>query len=844
MPTAVLALANARLRDVDEALSRKLDATTVSQAAGFNALVGRSVLRDTERRVLGLVRAASGAMGGADQVALPRGSRLAPGPSRYAVLGTLGFELPTYADLFAPATPVAADVFHRGTPDPHRSLVVVPAVRTAVRTGELLRAATAGDATSETQVRARAFTVGLLTSVASGVVAGPVERGMLGRRTRKEWARTARTGDHAAVDTEILRRLVGGAEPASTWRSWWPTPADVDQRLFDALAEAAGEVFDPRGQGWPSFEETVVAGDALSGERLATGYDRYRSFSAIDNLGPWAWWGILTPILLAPSLTLLVARALPFARRFQEPGELTERSFTELITLGETIGSVAPFIYSMTMWASIPEHGDAFGNALALLLGRLALFGAWIPTIGSETDDPLPALRGIVAAAMLGTDVYALIRGIVASGDTRQPGRAPVFFLQTAAGATAGVAVLAGLLTKAINEIPGLDPDVGSWISWGLLTAGLWLGAGIPIALALAKGNGWRSWFLPDLELSMLAELEAIGDRREPAGPAAVFDDSTLWSDPAVAAGAAADPARLLYPLGSRPLLKVWFDGDGDASISVSRHAVTVHHAGADTPVPLGPGRRTVAAVALALRTAVPGLHADPVDAVVHDLPWPAMLADPGADQATPADAAAHAADVIALPRSAGKAVALRHAPRADNAARYGLHGPAPSLVDAPRVVPGAGLGDRDKTVLGAAADLACLLAMGVMPALANVTPAGPTGAAALPDVGAAQQVFRQWNLDERRVNEWRMLVAGGAAAEGATPPGAPHPGRAIADALGWVPLWRAWVRMAADPTTDTRSDLAMPYTPEVATADGRRLRATNRQLTDGMRYLLDLPDG
>ena len=27
-------------------------------------------------------------------------------------------------------------------------------------------------------------------------------------------------------------------------------------------------------------------------------------------------------------------------------------------------------------------------------------------------------------------------------------------------------------------------------------------------------------------------------------------------------------------------------------------------------------------------------------------------------------------------------------------------------------------------------------------------------------------QVFRNWNLDRRRVNEWRMLVAGGAVSE------------------------------------------------------------------------------
>src|SRR5207248_6134161 len=109
-------------------------------------------------------------------------------------------------------------------------------------------------------------------------------------------------------------------------------------------------------------------------------------------------------------------------------------------------------------------------------------------------------------------------------------------------------------------------------------------------------------------------------------------------------------------------------------------------------------------------------------------------------------------------------------------------------------------------------------------------------------------QVFRQWNLDERRVNEWRMLVQGGAErdqpdpahadpamrpnpAPGAAPytsaaqsapaaPPAPTP-EAVARALGWVPLWRAWSRMAADVTANTASTEPMSYTPAVGFANG-----------------------
>ena len=59
---------------------------------------------------------------------------------------------------------------------------------------------------------------------------------------------------------------------------------------------------------------------------------------------------------------------------------------------------------------------------------------------------------------------------------------------------------------------------------------------------------------------------------------------------------------------------------------------------------------------------------------------------------------------------------------------------------------------------------------------------------------------------------------------------------------MGWLPLWRAWLRMASDLTSDTAAATAMPYTPSVATRDGRKFQPTNAQLSDGVRFLLDLP--
>jgi hypothetical protein len=65
--------------------------------------------------------------------------------------------------------------------------------------------------------------------------------------------------------------------------------------------------------------------------------------------------------------------------------------------------------------------------------------------------------------------------------------------------------------------------------------------------------------------------------------------------------------------------------------------------------------------------------------------------------------------------------------------------------------------------------------------------------------------------------------------------------GEPFANAMGWVPLWRAWLRVATDPAADSAAPVAMPYTPLATLADGSRRRLTNAELTLGLRFLLDL---
>lgn len=155
-------------------------------------------------------------------------------------------------------------------------------------------------------------------------------------------------------------------------------------------------------------------------------------------------------------------------------------------------------------------------------------------------------------------------------------------------------------------------------------------------------------------------------------------------------------------------------------------------------------------------------------------------------------------------------------------------------------------------TAMDHAADLAALLCMGgvshlLEPGELQPTVAGVTRFPGPQPIGRVYQCFRNWNLDRRRVNEWKMLIAGGARSEKrGRPPAEPDPlmlspdenwrpqspGEGVANQLGWVELLRRWFDVARRAGNDVTAQTVMrPGDP------------TNLALSQGLAFLLDLPD-
>jgi hypothetical protein len=114
------------------------------------------------------------------------------------------------------------------------------------------------------------------------------------------------------------------------------------------------------------------------------------------------------------------------------------------------------------------------------------------------------------------------------------------------------------------------------------------------------------------------------------------------------------------------------------------------------------------------------------------------------------------------------------------------------------------------------------------------------------PAVNPVYQVFRNWNLSHRRVNEWQMLLGGGAVSEKRGAPRDPDPlqpavpagwtaltptGETVANQLGWVPALSKWLDVARRPGVNSTADDSF-----------REGDPTNKQLSEAIAFLFDLP--
>jgi hypothetical protein len=856
--TGVLLLAHKRLRAFENALDLKLGTAQFSRDAAGN--LAPVVKRDLDRRVLALARAAIAMIEGGTRIEVPARSVLGFRVSRYAVLGSLGIEWPALVDQLEPGEAWITEVMRHGSPDPNTSLVVNGAPEFWLQVGKKALARTGRDA--EKDARIRAFVMGGLAALASDVVVNPVLRGLQQRRTRREWDRYAPAGGILDAEARIARQLLGNPT-GRHWDTFWPAPADIPEELLQGYLEALEQVFHVSAAP-PGFGEAMsgfTRGATLTTAMLRDAYTVFRTGElALGKDWSWVhWWGLLLPLFVMPALAVPIALgASDEARKWlQGPADarpdLTGRSWLDLLGTGLIAGTVVPAIYQIILGATgaIPRGHGGWVTTIVIDVLRVIFEALFLILRGTGDDGWATAFLVLAAIA----DLAGLI-GFFVFWAKGQMGSRFLMMLQWFPVLTMlMVLALAGIFRAA--HVTWEDPG---WVALAVILAALVLAglAMIPAAL-IAHFGGFTIYALKEsrANINLLGDLP--GDpRTDPAALAALFDDSTLWRDRDAAGPVTL--ASMRYPAGPRPLMRMWWTGANPLRVQHGGAKLTFLRSDSSTQVVRLPPALTAAGLAdLLQRTVVdaggaPGsLHAEAIDATPrYPLPFPHTLSDPGDDEETLDGHGRHAGDARTIGADRAHATVLTHAHRADLTTGFGVNGPSATDIDAHKIVPSSMLGDTEFTAMGHAADLAALLMMGAAPALAE-SPIRVGGV----ELKEAYQVFRLWNLDARRVNEWRMIVAGGAASEKAgsvvgvdpamrpvptAPPYAPRAGEAepVATAMGWVPLWRAWSRVATDVTADSAATAAMSYTPPASLPDGRRA-PTNDELTRALRFLLDL---
>ncbi len=841
VPMAATLLGHRRLSSVITDLGAKVATPTAN-------------VHPVERRVLAMATAArAGLEAGPKPAVDPTLAGHAVGS--FALLGSLGFELPGYTSAFLPGGTWVAQTLHRGTGDQHMSMVAVSATEVPLRMAKLGIPATSG----ATRDAVRAFASGMLAGGAAGVALSPQLADLLAQETNADWSSSGSSRGARALEHHLRRLYLGG--PDAPIAPWLPQPGQVPNPVWEHYAGAIEATFTlpaSREHGFGAFEKDFDPGYRLNAARLGRGYALMRDDTRIENWGFWSWYGLIAPVFVMPSIAFAFSRLLPHSKAFVEGGDVGERAVFEALAMSMGLGSLAPFVYSMMLWSKVDEHTEAFVTALLMGLARLGLVTTALATSGDEGQGA--GIRwGLLFPPLAGADAYATFRAALDPG--RHPGNAKVFGLQTVPAVsgltTLGLAGLARLIT---GDSPTDSAKEATFWSITLISGVLAaVAAGFPAA-ALANGRGWRSWFLRDTShLPLLSSVAHAGiDPLSPTAAARVFEPAQLWAP----SGGAVTADNLRYPAGARPLLKMWWEGDGDLTVKLGESGLTFRNGATETVVDLPAGAATPTAVVAKLQADLTGLKAELIGEDIPSVPLPRPKALSDLGDAAPHEAAqALRTGFVRVPRHKGQAMIVRQSPRVEQSVTAGRVAGAVTpyaLVPADAVVDDLGTGMRD------AADLASLLLIAGAPTLGDVrvsdarAPELPA-----PEVGEVMQVFRRWNLDERRLDEWRSLMTGhGATAAPADPmngtanrmlrtqPSSYTPqnlpaGREIAEAMGWLPLWRAWLRVAAltaaTPAANVGSNSTAGNPTVTFPGGGPPRRPRNIELTEGVRFLLDL---
>ncbi len=704
---AVLMMTRRRL----ERLRRQLDGKILSGQA----------VSDVERRVRFLASEAEGLLTQAPHPSLELDPSsfagwLSDGISMHALLGSIGPEIPRFSAWLAPSSEWLVDTIHRGQADPDRQRVFARSTDLALglwQKADALIGVEQGLSNSAREVARRrmgAYVLGHLCHLATDLVSAPFTTDVTAHLAEGGSERQTLQEVVDAVDEAVARKVFKHDEARGRhWSGFWIDPAQLPGHFFEAYKAALEEIYGPGARrsregstfadqgffppGSRAFEQSMIANapPPLSVALLRDGYSTYRAVFERDWAWTWSdWLGATVFMFLIPWLAYPLALRLPQGRRIlrddlpeSEPPVDEERGWFEIITLGLAVSSPVPFIYSFCIGTgTYMGVGLEAGLGLGFSIVNMFLMTVFFATLKVENlsgKRRWPLLFALPLALLV---IHLVV--VFARGKGEEPRR-----LQLGLGSTLPIVVMAlfvgayaAFLRFGIHELRDViegraedekEEKIGKFI--GLLFA--WLGV-----LAIV-------WLL----------LPRILPRRDPRRPfvtdrphfLGLFDDATLWADPGVRNATLADQH---FPTRRRPLLKIWWTGDGDLFVRSKRDLLEFSFTGEPSdPVqrvmaPLAPMTaaefatfltRSVRDSANAFSSKLGAKRADD-DPLDYPLGPGAVFADFGDQEDHLGKHDQEAAKFRKLPKAEAQALELFHAPREHRKVSFGQGGPRVDL--------------------------------------------------------------------------------------------------------------------------------------------------------------------
>ncbi|MBK6489436.1 MAG: hypothetical protein IPF98_21855 [Gemmatimonadetes bacterium] len=653
--------------------------------------------------------------------------------SRYAVMGSMGPDIPGLAAIVAPGQATWFDTIHKGTPDANREQLNSRATDMALEVYRrsafaMTDRSTAGPDAARAYLRdlnrIRAYALGHLTHIAGDVLAHPfiadVEWHVPSRDTPKlfnkirlsELRKFGHDKVEGSLDSKVARDFFGrldGPRSGQPWSAWWPPLDEVPPELFRGYASAFEEVYKaslnrPDGLRGVEVELRKLTLPTPDADFFRDGY-RTLNHAGVGLLYDWgygSWLGFLSVAILPLMATMPLALALGRGKRVFETSidDAGERAAFEIFALPLAMNCLLPLAFGILASGKIWREAEAeltvglIGAGLSTFTGLLAL-----PFLFADMDPGAGwrwALLLILPAAIgLGMSVTALTKALL--GEDRRS-KLPLLF-----GAPFLIAAVIAVLVLLFAELIGnVGSETAGQVTWVVVAALL----GVVLLIAL--------FALPaTLRDAKLPEKPAPFPATRPHH-VRLFERSSLFELPGQHD---ATTTEAHYPSGVRPLLRLWWTGAGKRFVRPRHTHIEVVVTREDSnpaivPAPITPMtlRQLAAYLPVAFRTAG---HDGLQCALVHEEDADVTI-PPGASFADLADLKEQ--DEEDLPESAlstaaadfkeltaendKKSVVLFHAPKRMQAVRFDRFGPVPFDERETESVRGAGKVSGDGTRL------------------------------------------------------------------------------------------------------------------------------------------------